>query len=380
VNKLYLVDIYLIKNKMKNNIGDINKIVEDINVYIDKLLYEQVDDDDTASTSVDKIISRDKGEVTIDDRSKQLGTDLQTGEVSWESVFTPQEIEKFDEWKKTAAAGAGYTITFGKYAGKVLAAPAVAAYKTYQIVSGKKEIKLNPFKKKIDPDICNCIALVKKYTSLSGECNDVQSCRTNFMNGLDSDLGTVGKYERNLALDYASDCENLHYKVIYDKKLRNDFIVGCKTFGNMLDDADVVANELSSLLGKYFRIKSQKDPNKNKKADSVSGKLIMYSEMIIDFSAIVGPPTDVAPYLSCTAYSFILNNNEKFEIMSASNKNEGKTVELLHKSSGKYCLVTFNNSQKGRANGGKVRWINNSNKNSMCPDYSWKGTITDLKN
>jgi hypothetical protein len=383
VNKLYLLDIYLIKNRMKNNIGNINKIVEDINVYIDKLLYEQVDDNDAASTEVDKIISRDKGEVTIDQRSKELGTDLQTGKVSWDSVFTPQELEKFDEWEKTAAAGVGYTITFGKYAGKVLAAPVVGAYKVYQVVSGKKKVKLNPFKKKIDPDVCNCISFVKKYTSLSGDCSTASDCYEKFHDNLDAELTSLGSYETKLANEYAESCENLHTEVIFDDAVRNstEYNVGCKTFGYMLDDAEVVSNELSSLLGRYFRIKNQKDPNRNKKADSVAGKLIMYGGIDIKFDDKV-PPTGLAnttTYMDCTTHGIPLENTEHFEIMSASNQNKGKTVELRH-SSNKYCLVTFDNSSVGVANAGKIRWIDSSDKTAKCPDYNWKGVITKLSN
>ena len=47
---------------MMNNINDINKIVEDINIYIDSLLLEQIDDDNTTNKKYDDIVSKDKGE------------------------------------------------------------------------------------------------------------------------------------------------------------------------------------------------------------------------------------------------------------------------------------------------------------------------------
>ncbi len=41
--------------------------------------------------------------------------------------------------------------------------------------------------------------------------------------------------------------------------------------------------------------------------------------------------------------------------------------------------MKFNNSQRNRANGGSIRWINHADKKAMCTDYSWRGKITDLK-
>ena len=157
-------------------------------------------------------------------------------------------------------------------------------------------------------------------------------------------------HERKIALQYWSDCENNKdiIEVIYDKSIRNsnDIVVGCRTFGYMVDDAGVVVSELSSLLGKYFRIKNQKDQNKDKKGNSVAEKLVMNSEIWIHFDSVPSPTDTVSGYNNCTSYGENLSTigDEKFEVMSASNKNEGKTVELQHKSSGKYCLITFDNS------------------------------------
>ena len=361
---------------MMNNINDINKIVEDINIYIDSLLLEQIDDDNTTNKKYDDIVSKDKGELTIDDRSDQLGKDLISGDVTWESVFTTDEIKSFEEWERKGSEGVGYVIVGGKYAGKVLAAPVVGAYKVYQLTTGQTKLK-NPFKRKVDPDICNCIAFVKKYTSDPSDCLNIPACHQTFKNAIKAEIVTLSGHEGKIADDYARDCRNNHAKIIFDYTKRDEFNQGCREFKVMLDDADTVANDLGSLLGKYFRIKNQRDPNKNKKSNSVAEKLIQYEEITIEFNPNPAAPANDSINVDCMTHGKSLSNTEKFKVMSASNKNEGKTVELLI--DGKHCLMTFQNDDRGIQNGGTIKWIDKTTKDVKCTIVNWKGKITNLK-
>jgi len=361
-----------------NNINDINKIVEDINIYIDNLLIEHIDEGTTPNKEYDDIVSKDKGELTIDDRSEQLGKDLINGDVTWESIFTPDEIKNFEDWERKGSEGVGYVIVGGKYAKKVLAAPVVGAYKVYQLTTGKTKIK-NPFKRKVNPDICNCIAFAKKYTPVMADCTNVKECHKTFKKALNNEIATLSEHEGKIADDYARDCINNYAKIIFNFTERDDpsIISGCRTFKVMLDDAATVANDLGSLLGKYFRIKNQIDPNRNKKTNSVAEKLVLYEEITISFDPDPTTPSNIPATPDCNSFVKSLTNSEKFKVMSASNKNVGKTVEL--KIGGKYCLMTFNNADRGIENGGSIKWIDVGTKEIMCAITSWKGKITNLK-
>ncbi len=302
------------------------------------------------------------------------------GTLVWDDVLEQEDQERIRSMVDNGEDLIGYTITGGKYAGVVIGRTLKVPLAAWAVLKGKKSIIKNPLKRKADPDVCNCVALAKKYTAGPGDCNTFSGCKNKFEAAFAADIQSLYKTEKKIAEDYYNDCYGKHAKIMFsaDKRENSEFKLQCKTFKTMLDDQNAVTAELAALLGKFFRIKNQ---NKNKKSGerSVADKIIPFEKIEIKFKSPPAPLTfadAAAPFDHCATNAETLQSSMKFTVMSASPLNKGKTVELSRGS--KYCLMTFDNAVRNQANGGTVTWIDPTSKEAKCANVKWKGQIIKL--
>lgn len=372
---------------MKKSIDEINNIIENINIYINTLLSEQVvidPDRDPSDGSEEDELNKLKNQKGSGERinTKEVYRDIKNG--NFEKIFPPDELKKMEEWRDSGYKTGDYTIEDGKYAGKVITS---AAYDSFRVAAGYKSVKTkilkNKPKKYISPDVCNCIALARMYVDKGdpadeqSKCSNPKDCEEKFMDDFEKDMSTRNEYDRKSMTQYLEDCRE-HSEIIFDIDKRKGYLPACENWNEEAKPTiDNIESELTNLLSQWFRISKQKSEKLNKSEEkTVATEIGKHNEVRIKFDNALNFVNGPAPFDKCETYSEDLaaGTTLTFKVVSYSSLNKGKTVVL--EKSGKYAKMTFKHSRPHDANEGKITWLDGANDGSPdCALYNWEGEI-----
>lgn len=371
---------------MKKSIDDINNIIENINVYINTLLKEQVIIDPSGTPDYDEEdeLNKLKGNSASGNKisTKEVYQDIKNGD--FEKIFPPDELRKMEEWRDSGYKTGDYTIEDGKYAGKVITS---AAYDSFRIAAGYKSAKTkilkNKPKKYVSPDVCNCIALARMYVDKGdpadeqSKCPNPKECEEKFITDFEADISTRNEYDRKSMTQYLEDCRE-HSAIIFDIDERKGYLPACKNWNvEAKPTINNIESELTSLLSQWFRMSKQKDEKLNKSEEkTVATEIGKHNEVRIKFDDAINFVNGSPPFDNCVTYAEDIpaNTTLTFKVVSYSSLNKGKTVVLDR--NGKYAKMTFKHSRSNDANEGKITWLDGANDSSPdCALYNWEGEI-----
>ena len=383
---------------MKKTIDEINLLIEDINVYINNLLNEEVTVD-TGSTNSTAVVNTDEEELEmLKGKSKggtisvkDVYTDVKNGD--FEKIFPPDQLEKLEKWRDSGYETGGYTIEDGKYAGKVITS---ATYDSIRVIAGYKSAKSKILKnrgpKYVSPDICNCIALARMFIDKDDPADEATKCPSvpalceeKFNNSFKSKVATYTKFKRETTEKYLGECKDEYLDIMFDRSKRDDYVLPpnkwCKKWEKEAKPTiDSLESELNGLLNKWFRLSNKKDESnlgdeKTSIADQVGSNL--YVTIAFDSTLTFGNTT---PFPDCAsnAYSPLNAGPHKFTVINYSPFHKGNTVVLDY--NGKISKMTFKTAEKDEPNKGKISWLDSASGDEKCPSQNWTGIIKRYDN
>lgn len=378
---------------MKKSIEDINFIIEGINVYINNLLSEQVKfdpnspgEDSDEEEEINKLKNQKSSGEKID--AREVYRDIKNGD--FEKIFPQEELKKLEEWRDSGYKVGEYTIEDGKYAGKVITS---AAYDSFRIAAGyksaKNKILKNKVEKKVSPDVCNCIALARMYINKNEPPEEeimcprgnAKQCEKTFMEKFDEDMKTKNEYRRKTMEDYLSDCKNSHLEVMFDRKKRDDYVLGDNPWCENWNDEVKVSfesldSQMVSLLNQWFRIGTKKKGDlESSEPKTIAQEIGSHNKVTINFDNNM-EYSNGGTFTECERHRENLSaGRHEFTPIQWSPLSKGKTVVL--EKAGKYARLTFKHAEKGKANEGMMTWLeDDSDTSPNCVEKPWKGQIT----
>ncbi|MDB0059743.1 hypothetical protein N9F18_01155 [bacterium] len=270
---------------MRTNIENFLTIIEEINKTIDDLVVEN----DTWTGSTLSGTNRDiKGvegneEEKLKDEVKEKWGENFVGE----NDDTVYDILTEDEWielvgengenaiknlstedieKVVLLKGApkvrGYILRSGKYAGKLVIKPLLKSAKLVKgLVAGKKLSTIANRKTNKSSGFCFCNELAEEHDDTTSN-GDWKKIRRNIVDKITNSTYTKG--EGKIILKTYDRCTKDLGSNVTDKSERISNASDCNVMKDALQDFDNIMQPILSQLGKYFRLKDQKNSKKIK--------------------------------------------------------------------------------------------------------------------
>lgn len=398
------------------NIEYFNNIIKEVIIDIDNLIVEQSVSVSGYDALGDRSVSdADKIQTIIDVQNQkppqnpikieEIYKDMSNGK--WPDGF-PSQSELEQHFQNTT--NTTYTIEDGKYKGKQLTSGVYDALRISRgIKSAKSRVRSGQKKKgKGHASVCYCVRFARQFLTdpddLVEEENkcpqgNKSACMKKWEDDLNAWLPAQNEYTKNLTEEYRLDCISRYKNEMFDLDTRNLYVHNnpnitntpyCEKWDNDIKDLfDGIESDLSGLLSKFFRVKNQKQLKVNANKGSVSDKLIVYSNITIkyenrptdynDSGTGVPPRENNTTFPTCVANSSNIKKGDevKYEVMTASPLNKGKTVQLKDPD-GKYLLITFSSTERGENQNGNLKFCD-SNGKPVCSQIGWNGKITRLE-
>jgi hypothetical protein len=388
---------------MRTNIENFLTIIEEINKTIDDLVVE--DDTWTGSTlsGTNREIKGVEGneEEKLKDEVKEKWGENFVGETD-DTVY---DILTEDEWielvgengenaiknlstedieKVVLLKGApkvrGYILRSGKYAGKLVIKPLLKSAKLVKgLVAGKKLSTIANRKTSKSSGFCFCNELAEEHDDATSN-GDWKKIRSNIVDKINGNTYTIG--EGKVILKTYDRCAKDLGSNVTDKSERISNASDCNVMKGALQDFDNIMQPILSQLGKYFRLKDQKN-SKSIKGKSVGDTLGAAKEIKVkwDNTKTISIPGG-SPCANClSSRTGKLKAGDLVKVTPLGGQGD-RTIKCSWNTQGStvsWILMEFEHSKIGDSQTIKVRFYDSSG-NKISETTSVSGKITIIEN